>query len=135
MKSVYMAVIANDYIENTYVFSKNPIRKPDLPNAIHIFTVLQAQFLGDIPIVCLQYDADMEPKLIRTERDVYLIPHSEWENLQLNDIFIVNDKFLNLVKPGESVLPLNINKLAPVDKLEELYEKHGVIVSTSPLIQ
>ena len=135
MKSVYMSVMSDDYIDNTYMFSKNPIRPSDLPNAIQIFTVLQSQFLGDISIVCMQYDAELEPSLIRTERDVYLIPHSEWENLRPNDIYIVNEKFLQLTNPDESIFPLSINKLASVDKLEELYENHGVIVSTSPMIQ
>ena len=143
-KNVHGITILKEYIFNTYIFSNTAINETLIQPFMAAYEILKAQFLGDPPIVIAKVSQEYQSQLIRTERhallidsnhwetpniekSTFLIPHHKWDEIPTDDVFLVNDKFIESVKPSTDIIPNNIENLLEKETLDTIYQTHGLL--------
>lgn len=128
-------ICSKGMLDNLYIFSQKSITEEIMLHASYAHKILCAQFLGETSFVILQYSHIFQQNMVRTEKDVYIIPHDAWYKIsERHDFYIVNENFIKLTQPDETVIPQNIHNLIQSNKLESLYQHHGLVIGTSPLL-
>ena len=142
--NVHGITILQEYIFNTYLFSNTAINETLIPPFMAAYEILKAQFLGDPPIVIAKVPQEYQSQLIRTERhallidsnhwetpniekSTFLIPHHKWDAIPTDDVFLVNDKFIESVKPSTNIIPNHIEKLLDTETLDAIYQTDGLL--------
>ena len=144
IKNTHGITILQEYIFNTYLFSNTAINETLIPPFMAAYEIIKAQFLGDPPIAIVKVPQEYQSQLIRTERhallidtqqweipniekSTFLIPHHKWDEIPTNDVFLVNDKFIESVKPSTDIIPNNIEKLLDTETLDRIYQTEGLL--------